>query len=103
MVRLVSLDTDTEQIFEGDTGFVPQAISFNADGTLLAAMNTPLAGTSGSTINLFDAETGDLVASNLLEASRTLRFSPDGTLLVVASDDEVVFLGVNAEEVPAVG
>lgn len=103
LVRLINLDTSTEQTFEGDSGFIPQTLSFNADGTLLAAMNMPLANTTGSTINLFDAETGDLVASNTLEASVTLRFSPDGTLLVVASADEVVFLGAGSEQAPAAG
>ncbi|MEP7292568.1 MAG: SH3 domain-containing protein, partial [Chloroflexota bacterium] len=103
MVRLVDLDASTEQTYLGDDGFIPQAIGFNADGTLLAAMDTPVSDTSGSTVNLFDVDTGDLIASTLLQASQAISFSPDSTLLVVASLDEVVFLGVSAEEVEAVG
>lgn len=103
MVRLVDLDANREQTYLGDDGFLPQAIGFNAEGSLLAAMDIPITDTSGSTVNLFDAETSDLVSSTLLPASRALRFSPDSTLLVIASEDEVVFLGVSGEAVGAVG
>ncbi len=103
LVRLVDLDTNREQSYLGDDGFLPQRISFNGDGSLLAAMDTPASPAPGSTVNLFDVETGDLLSSAALPVSRALRFSPDSTLLVVASEDEVVFLGVNSEEVAAVG
>lgn len=99
-VRLVDLDGNTEQSFLGDGDFTPSAIAFSADGALLAAMNVPT-DASPSTINIFAADTGDLITSTPLGASRALIFSPDGTLLVVASNDEVLFLGIDNSEIAA--
>lgn len=103
MVRLVDLDLNTEQTFLGDAGFLPQALSFNQDGTLLAAMDVPTNDTTGSTVNIFSVDTEDVLTSTLLDASRALRFSPDGTLLVIASSQEVIFMGIADEDVEAVG
>lgn len=104
MVRLVDFDLDTEQTYLGDNGFLPQAISFNQDGTLLAAMDVPTDATSRSTVNIFSVDTGDIVTSTELDASRALRFSPDGTLLVIAAGQEVIFMGLDgSEDVEAVG
>jgi WD40 repeat protein len=99
-VRLVNLTTNTEQAFLGDENFTPSAIAFSIDGALLAAMNVPDSVTA-SVVNIFAADTGDLITSTPLDASRTLVFSPDGTLLVIASNDEVLFLGVDNTEIAA--
>jgi WD40 repeat protein len=100
-VRLVNLDANTEQSFVGDADFEPSAIAFSTDGTLLAVMNVPGDATSTSTINIFAADTGDLITSTPLGGSRALVFSPDGTLLVVGSNDEVLFLGIDNSEIAA--
>jgi hypothetical protein len=102
-VRLVDLDLDTEQTYLGDDGFLPQALSFNQDGTLLAAMDVPTTDTTGSTVNIFSVDTGDVTVSTVLDASRALRFSPDGTLLVIASSQEVILMGISGEDIEAVG
>ncbi len=103
LVRMVDMDTNVEQTYSGDPGFYPGAISFSKDGSLLAAMDAPGSPATASTVNLFDATTSDLITSTPLQASESLVFSPDGTLLVIASDDEVVLLGISTEAVPAVG
>ncbi len=99
-VRLENLDAKVEQIYEDDPSFVPGVISFNRDGSLLAAMSIATNAATGSLINLFDVATSDLITSTPLQASSTLTFSPDGTLLVVASFDEVVFLGIDTSQLP---
>jgi WD40 repeat protein len=94
-VRLDDLDANTEQTFAGDPGFFPAVISFNADGSLLAAMDVPNNTATGSVVNIFDATSADLISSTPLQASNTLTFSPDGTLLVIASNDQVQLLGAD--------
>ena len=94
-IRLDNLDANTEQTFAGDPSFFPSVISFNQDGTLLAAMDVPNNTATGSVVNIFDAGSADLVSSTPLEASNSLAFSPDGTLLVIASNDQVQVLGVD--------
>jgi hypothetical protein len=94
-VRLENLDTKAEQVYEDDASFTPGAVAFNADGTLLAAMSIADNPATGSLVNLFAADTGDLIASTPLKASSAMTFSPDGTLLVIAAYDEVLFLGVD--------
>ena len=102
-IRLDNLDTNVEQTFAGDTGFKPAVLSFNLDGSLLAAMDVPTNTVTGSVVNIFDADSADLVSSTPLQASNTLAFSPDGTLLLVASNDEVQLFGVEDSGVEAVG
>lgn len=94
-VGLENLDSHTEQVYEDDASFTPGALSFNRDGSLLAAMSTADNPATGSLVNLFAADTGDLITSTPLKASSAMIFSPDGTLLVVAAFDEVLFLGVD--------
>jgi hypothetical protein len=94
-VRLENLDTKAEQVYEDDASFTPGAVAFNSDGTLLAAMSIADNPATGSLVNLFAADTGDLIASTPLKASSAMTFSPDGTLLVIAAYDEVLFLGVD--------
>ena len=101
-VRLINLDTRVEQTYADDPDFAPGALAFNRDGSLLAVMNVPSNTVTASRVNIFDVETSDLVASTPMQASSALLFSPDGTLLVIASADEVVFLGVDNSQV-AVG
>ena len=102
-IRLDNLDSNVEQTFVGDPNFVASVLAFSPDGSLLAAMDVPNNTATGSTVNIFDADTSDLITSTPLEASNTLVFSPDGTLLVVASNGEVVLLGVNSSTQTAVG
>ncbi|MEO8396325.1 MAG: hypothetical protein ABI700_25255, partial [Chloroflexota bacterium] len=102
-IRLDNLDTSVEQSFTGDTSFLPGVISFNLDGSLLAAMDVPTNTVTGSVVNIFDANSAALVSSTALQASNTLLFSPDGTLLVIASNDIVQVMGVQDESEEAVG
>lgn len=103
VIRLVDVESRVEQQFVGDPGFFPGAITFNRDGSLLAAVNLPPDGaTVASTVNLFDATTGDLIASTPLPPSSAMQFSPDGTLLVIGTPDEVILLGVDVAQL-AVG
>lgn len=101
-VRLLNLDTKVEQNYTADPAFIPGALSFNNTGTLLAAMSVPNNTATASRVNIFAVDTGTLLASTPLQASSALTFSPDGTLLVIASADEVLFLGVDSSQV-AVG
>ncbi len=103
LVRLVNIETRTEQTYSGDPGFFPGEIAFSPDGSLLAAINLPADGSiSPSTVNIFDTTTSDLITSTLLNPSQAMVFSPDGTLIVIASDGEVIFLGIDVSQL-AVG
>ena len=103
MVRLVDLESGDEVIYTAEADFFPGAIQFSPDGSLLAAMSLPPDGAEvPSVVNVFDTETGDLLLSTPMTPSTAMAFSPDGTLLVIASAGEVVFLGVT-EDAIAVG
>src|SRR5262249_29905043 len=97
--------TNTEQVFGSDPNFLPSVISFNQDGTLLAAMDVPNNNATGSVVDIFDAGSAALVSSTPMSANTAITFSPDGTLLAIANRDQVTLLGVdNSEDAqPAVG
>jgi hypothetical protein len=101
LVRWVELETGAEIDYSGDADFFPAAISFTPDGTLLAAINAPPPGAEiGSTLNVWDVETADLLFGSAIEPSAELEFSPDGTLLAIAVEGEVILLGIESESVP---
>ena len=97
-VRLDNLDANSEQTYSGDPSFFPAVLAFNQDGSLLAAMDVPNNTVTGSVVNIFDTDTADLISSTPLQASSAIMFSPDGTLLVIGSSDEVVLLGVDSSQ-----
>jgi WD40 repeat protein len=99
-VRLDNFDANTEQVFAGDPSFFPSVISFNQDGSLLAAMDASNNIATGSVLNIFDANSADLISSTPMQASMTLTFSPDGTLLAISSENEVDLLGVSSTQAP---
>jgi WD40 repeat protein len=95
IVRLPLEGIGQLQVYEAAEGLLPSAIAFNPDGTLVAVISVPGEGSTASpVIAIFDAETGDLVFEETSESARTLAFSPDGTLLLVAESEEVVFFVV---------
>jgi WD40 repeat protein len=93
-VRLLNISTNVEQTYFADPDFLPDTIGFNQDGSLLAAMNVSTNSASGSVVNIFDVVTSDLITQTVMEASTAMTFTPDGTLLVIVTADEVIFLGV---------
>ncbi len=102
-IRLDNLDNNTEQVYSADPNFIPAVMSFSKDGSILAAMDVPGNTTTGSNLNIFDTDTADLINNTVLEASNTLTFSPDGTLLAVGANDQVILLGANTSDDNAVG
>ncbi len=101
--HLVNFDARTQQNFSADPNFFADALTFNRDGSLLAAMNIPSNSATASTVNIFNPDTAALIASLPLNPSKALAFSPDATLLLVAANDNVLFLGASDTTPPAVG
>ncbi|HVU10679.1 MAG TPA: SH3 domain-containing protein [Phototrophicaceae bacterium] len=102
-IRLDNLDNNTEQVYTADANFIPAVMSFSKDGSLLATMDVPSNTATGSNLNIFDTDTADLITNTVLEASNTLVFSPDGTLLAIGANDQVILLGANTSGDNAVG
>ena len=101
-IRLTNVQSNVEQTYIADPDFLPGSISFSHDGALLAAMSVSTNTATGSVVNVFDSETGDVISNSLWAASTAITFSPDGTLLAIASADQVIVLGVDTSEL-AVG
>jgi WD40 repeat protein len=95
-IVLMPLDqTGQPQVYEATSGLLPATIAFNPAGTLLAVVSVPgVRGVDPPVISIFDVDTGDVVFETGSETARTLAFSPDGTLLLIAESDKVNFLVV---------
>ncbi|MCK6579872.1 MAG: SH3 domain-containing protein [Anaerolineae bacterium] len=101
-IRLLSLGGQAQSFGEAPA-FFPGVVGFSPDAALLAAMNLQPDGEPvPSVLSIFDAATPGILYGSGYDLGVDFGFSPDGTLLVLVTADQVVFLGLNPEVV-AVG
>jgi hypothetical protein len=82
--------------YESAPAFFPGVIRYSPDATLIAAVNLQPDGLPvPAVLTLFDAETGDVLYGTGFELVQDFDFSPDGTLLVLVTTEEVIFLGID--------
>ncbi len=97
VVNLINPLSGVISLFELDEGMFPTAIAFSNTGSLMAvAVNmgdvSPILPPS---LLVFDVETGDVIyQAPLVDNISALAFTPDGTLLIVASGDELLVYGI---------
>ncbi|HLU11161.1 MAG TPA: hypothetical protein VK003_15925, partial [Oceanobacillus sp.] len=96
-IVLISPDEPEERrVYEAVDGLIPGKMTFSPDGSLLAVASIPGEGSPGgaSVLTIFDVETGDVIIEQELESLWSLAFSPDGTILVIAQANDVIFMTV---------
>lgn len=96
-IVLISPDEPEERrVYEAVDGLIPGKMTFSPDGSLLAVASIPGEGSPGgaSVLSIFDVETGDVIIEQELESLWSLAFSPDGTILVIAQANDVIFMTV---------
>jgi hypothetical protein len=82
--------------YESAPAFFPGVIRYSPDATLIAAVNLQPDGPPvPSVLTIFDAETGDVLYGTGYELVEDFDFSPDGTLLVLVTADQIILLGVD--------
>ncbi|MBK8022065.1 MAG: PD40 domain-containing protein [Chloroflexi bacterium] len=101
-IRLLSLGGSAQSYGEA-TQFFPGVVRFSPDGRLLAAINLQPDGEPVPTVlSIFNADTRDILYGTGYELGMDFDFSPDGTLLIIVTNEQVLFLGVDANAI-AVG
>lgn len=94
-IQLFDVETSDLMIYTNEDDYLPGTLAFNADGSVLAVLNRSLNGEPVPRIlKLFDVATGDVLYSERLETARDIAMSPDGSLLIVLTDDALRFYGL---------
>lgn len=84
--------------YTGAPSFFPNVLAYSPDGTMIAAVNYQRYGAqTPAVLAVFNTATGEQILGAAYPNATSLAFSPDGTLLVVATRDMVYFLGVDPQ------
>jgi WD40 repeat protein len=85
--------------YTNETDYLPGTLAFSADGSVIAVLNRAVTDEPmPRTLRLFDVVTSDVLYSQTLETARGMTFSPDGTLVVVLTDNTLRFYGIATME-----
>lgn len=95
IVQLFDLEASHLMSYINEETYLPGTITFNADGALMAVLNRPVSDEpTPRTLKLFDVVSGDVVYREDLDSARSMAFSPDGTMIVVLTQEDLRFYGV---------
>jgi WD40 repeat protein len=95
VIMLFDINTSDLTSYTNETDYLPGTLAFSADGSVIAALNRPVSDEPvARTLKLFDIVTSDVLYSETLETAREMAVSPDGTLIVILTDNTLRFYGI---------